>query len=318
MMRVVFLLAVLTLAPVSSAAAERYAFIVVGAAGEPKYRETYAKWQDALVTALRDRFKVPADHIVALTDQGAPDEMATQANVRGALARFRGRLAADDVLFIILIGHGSAEGDVAKFNIVGPDLDAGQWSEMLRGLPGRLAIVNTTGASFPFLAGLSARGRVVITATDSAAQRFDTVFPEYFIQALASEESDVDKNGRVSLWEAFNRATASVKQHYEQRGQLATERAVLDDDGDGAGKEAGAPGADGAMARAFYLDADVPDAATGDPQLTELYRRRAALEAEIEALKGRKASMGEQEYLEQLEKLAVELARVSREIRARS
>jgi hypothetical protein len=144
------------------------------------------------------------------------------------------------------------------------------------------------------------------------------VFPEYFIQALSAEESDVDKNGRVSLWEAFNRATVGVKQHYEQRGQLATERAVLDDDGDGSGKESGAPGGDGALARAFYLDPDVPEAATGDPQLTELYRRRAALEAEIEALKGKKASMPERQYLDQLEKLAVELARISREIRSRS
>jgi hypothetical protein len=319
MVRLVVLSIVLSaLAADATNAAERHALIVIGAAGEAKYRDTYTKWHDSLVASLRERYKVPAGQIVTLKDQGAPDEMATAANLRAAFSAFRGTLQADDVLLVVLIGHGSADGDVAKFNIVGPDLDASQWSEMLKGVPGRLAVVNTTGASFPFLAGLSSRGRVVVTATDSSAQRFDTVFPEYFIQALATEESDLDKNGRVSLWEAFNRATAGVKQHYEQRGQLATERAVLDDDGDGAGKEAGAPGGDGALARAFYLDPDVPEAATGDAQLTELYRRRAALEAEIEALKGKKASMGEQDYLNQLEKLAVELARVSREIRSRS
>jgi hypothetical protein len=312
------ILAVSAMTPAAANAAERYALIVIGAAGDAKYRETYTKWHDALVSALRDRFKIPPAQIATLRDQGPAGDIATAANLRASFSALRDRLKADDVLLVVLIGHGSADGDAAKFNIVGPDLDTVQWNALLKGLPGRVAVVNTTGASFPFLAGLSARGRVIITATDKSAQRFDTVFPEYFVQALSADDSDLDKNGRISLWEAFDRATVGVKQHYEQRGQLATERAVLDDDGDGSGKEAGAPGADGALARAFYLDPDVPDAATGNPELTELYRRRAALEAEIEALKGRKPSMAEAEYLAELERLAVELAKVSREIRSRS
>src|SRR3546814_5221033 len=66
--------------------------------------------------------------------------------------------------------------------------------------------------------------RIVITATDSVAQRFDTVFPEYFIRALTDGASDIDKNGRVSVWEAFSAASLAVRRHYTQRGQLATER----------------------------------------------------------------------------------------------
>ena len=93
---------------------------------------------------------------------------------------------------------------------------------------------------------------------------------------------------------------------------------MLDDDGNGTGKEAGAPGSDGALARTMYLDQDVPAAVSGDSQLADLYRRRAVLEAEIEGLKAKKTDMPEQEYLDRLEKLAVELAKVSREIRSRS
>ncbi len=313
-----WLLLIVLLAP-SVQAAERYALLVVGASGEPKYRESYDKWHDSLVGALRDRLGLAADRIVSLKDHGVPEtQLATAANVTGTLGSLRGRLQGDDLLLIVLIGHGSFDGDTAKFNLVGPDLDASRWNALLRGMPGRLAIVNTTGASFPFLAELSGRDRVIITATDSAAQRFDTVFPEFFVQAFAGEGSDLDKNGRISLWEAFSYASVAVKQWYEQRGQLATERSVLDDDGDGTGKEAGAPGPDGALARAMYLDPDVPAAVSGDSQLAELYRRRAALEAEIEGLKAKKTDMPEQEYLDQLEKLAVELARVSREIRSRS
>ena len=52
------------------------------------------------------------------------------------------------------------------------------------GLPGRPVIVNTTEASFPFLQPSPAANRIVITATDSAAQKYATVFPEYFAKAM--------------------------------------------------------------------------------------------------------------------------------------
>ena len=106
------------------------------------------------------------------------------------------------------------------------------------GLPGRVVVVNTSPASFPFLERLAGPRRIVITATDSAAQRFDTVFPEYFIKAFAEDAADLDKNGRVSIWEAFAAAADGVRRHYQQRGQLATERPLLDDNGDGVGHEA--------------------------------------------------------------------------------
>src|SRR6185369_16706570 len=147
----------------------------------------------------------------------------------------RRRVTANDTLLLVLLGHGTFDGTDAKFNLVGPDLSAGDWKDMLGNLAGRVVVINTTESSFPFLEQLSMRGRVVITATDSAQQRFTTVFPEYFVRALADSASDLDKNGRVSIWEAFSVASASVTQYYEQKGQLSTERPLLDDDGDGIG-----------------------------------------------------------------------------------
>jgi hypothetical protein len=189
---------------------------------------------------------------------------------------------------------------------------------MLDGLAGRVVVVNTTESSFPFLEQLSSRGRVVITATDSAAQRFATVFPEYFIRSLVDTSSDFDKNGRVSIWEAFTAASAGVKEHYEQRGQLSTERPLLDDDGDGVGREAGAPGEDGTIARTVYLDVDPAAVPSGDASLAALERQRLVLEAQLEALKGRKESMSEEQYQRELEKILVELAKISQQIRQQS
>ena len=184
-------------------------------------------------------------------------------------------------MFIVLIGHGTYDGNVAKFNIVGPDMTAKDWTDLVAGIQGRVALVNTTEASFPFLESLTAKGRVVITATDSPAQKYATVFPEYFVKAMKEASTDLDKNGRTSIFEVFTAASAAVKQHYEQRGQLTTERALLDDNGDGKGREATAEGPDGGIARIAYLDSEVVAEST-NPELAALIRRRRALEQQAE------------------------------------
>ena len=77
----------------------------------------------------------------------------------------------------------------------------------------------------------------MISATDNAAQRYDTVFPGFFIHAFEEPAADIDKNGRTSIWEAFAAATASVRRYYQRLGQLATERACSTTRGDGVGHE---------------------------------------------------------------------------------
>ena len=74
---------------------------------------------------------------------------------------------------------------------------------LLDTLPGRAAVVNTTAASFPFLARLASKDRVVVTVTETAVQQYDIVFPGFFVQAFVDMVADTDRNGRVSIWEAF-------------------------------------------------------------------------------------------------------------------
>ena len=112
-------------------------------------------------------------------------------------------------------------------------------------------------------------------------------------------------------------ALTELQQMSVPGGQLTTERALLDDDGDRIGREADAPGHDGALARATHLDAD-PVSASADPELAALIARQHVLEEQAEALKLRKASMPPAQWESQFEKLMIELARVSRAIRARS
>jgi hypothetical protein len=313
-----FAFCILSFAFLSSASAgERYAIIVAGASGGEKYAEQQNTWAEDLTGALRNTFVFSEANVVTLSEGGTGTSKATADNVRRLIGELRRRLTKDDLLMLVLIGHGTFDGEAAKFNLVGPDMTAVEWNNLLGGVPGRIVIVNTTESSYPFLEELSQRGRVVITATDSVAQRFATVFPEHFVRGLSDLSADFDKNGRISIWEAFASASASVKQHYEQRGQLSTERPVLDDNGDKVGREAEAPGPDGALARATYLDAE-PGSITADVALAGLQRRRAALEAQLEELKSKKDSLESEDYDAQLERVLVELARVARQIRQRS
>jgi hypothetical protein len=227
-------------------------------------------------------------------------------------------MTRDDVFLVLLIGHGTFDGTDAKFNLVGLDLESAEWSALFRTLPGQVVIVNTSSASFPFLERLSAPRRIVVTATDSPAQRYDTVFPEYFIRALSDPSADLDKNERVSIWEAFAAASASVRRHYQQRGQLSTEHALLDDNGDGVGNEVTAPGDDGSLAARTYLDETLPGALPTDEVLLKLLQRKSTLEAELEELKIRRQFLTPAEYRKEFERLMIDLAQVSHDIRQKT
>ncbi|MGE5243364.1 MAG: hypothetical protein ACM3SQ_03965 [Betaproteobacteria bacterium] len=301
----------------AAAAADKYALVVTGASGGEEYARQFETWRVMFLSTLRETWSYPDDHIVMLAERpGQNVARATRENVERAIADLRKRMTKDDQLLVLLIGHGSGDGDEARFNLVGPDLRAGEWADLLRAIPGRLVFVDTTAASAPFLHALAARGRVVLTATDSSAQQFETVFPGFFVKAFGDQAADADKNGRVSVWEAFAFASAQTRAWYEQHGRLSTEHALLDDTGAGAGRQADTPGPDGELARATYLD--LHNTEVGSAAMSRLLARKAELEAEVDALRARKASMKPEDYAAALEKVLIELARVSEEIRAKS
>lgn len=301
-------------------AGERYALIVTGASGGEAYAQKYLKWRLSFAATLRDKFGYAPDRMIVLAESESQGVgKATRENVQRALADLRTRVTKEDQLLVLLIGHGtSLDGEDAKFNLVGPDLSASAWADLLKPIQGRVVFVNTTGASFPFLRKLAGRGRVVLTATDAAAQQFETVFPEYFVKSFDDPAADLDKNGRVSVWEAFAYVSAGVRQWFEQKGQLPTERPLLDDTGAGIGREAQNPGTDGAVARVTYLEPDAPLVLPSDTALAVLVRRRAALETQLEELKARKESTPPEQYDAELEKLLVEIARIAQQIRTKS
>jgi len=291
----------------------KFAVIIDGPGGEEVYSKQFGEWTSQLRTSLTEKFGFDAKNIRVLSDKESPK--ATAEDVKKTFAELKSQLDADNVLFVFLIGHGSFDGKEAKFNLVGPDLTASEYNALLSSLPThRVIVFNMASASGEFIKSLAAKGRIVITATRNGQETNATRFTGFFIAALNATDADTDQDGHISVLEAFVYASRLTEDFYKRAGRLATEHALLDDNGDGVGHDK-LEGGEGLLARATYLDSLSVDAAAATAAIGRLLKERTRLEGEIEQVIARKANMQESEYDATLERLFIELAKVNRSIK---
>jgi chorismate mutase len=305
-------------APRMPADRNKFAIIISGISGEEVYARNFSEWTSRLRSSLTETLGFAEDQVIVFAEKpGGKEQRASAEAVKQTFAALQSAAKSDSQIFIFFIGHGSYDGKIAKFNLIGPDLSANDYAQMIAKLPARhVVVVNTTSASGEFIKPLSGNGRVIVTATRSGAEQNATRFAEYFIGALGNDEADADKNGRVSVLEAFNYASKLTNESYEKAGKLVTEHSLIDDNGDGAGHQKAEAG-DGVLARTTYFDSIPQMQAGGDAELAQLFSDRMRLEGEVGQLKERKAQMKEDDYESALEKLLVELAKINQKIKAK-
>jgi len=317
------------LAPPPAAAQRSHLLVVAGLGGEPAYVESFYRWGAAMVDAARGRLGLADSSVIFLAERPERDPArirarSTKEEIGRAVEALAARSAPGDRVLVLLIGHGSAEGGEARLNLPGPDLTAAELAVLLDRLKGReVAVVNAASASGAFLDALAAEGRIVVTATRNAAERNRTLFAGHFVDAYAGDGADADRDGRVSLFEAFEYARREVARAYSGEGRLQTEHALLDGDGDGrAVTEPDPAGPDARAALAFVLGndrttavAEVGGDAASDPALRELHETRRRLEREVAELRAAKDTLDAAVYVRELERLLLELARTNQAIR---
>ena len=298
-----------------------FLLIVVGLAGDPEHGKTFHAWGTKLAEAS-ERLGVAPERLVYLVDAPAESDKrvtgrSTKEEITRAFDTFAKQAGPDDVIFITLIGHGTFDGRAAKFNMPGADMGPADFSALLKKLPAKqIVFVNTASASGPFVEELSGPGRTIVTATRSGAEHFATLFGGFFVDALTSDAADADKNKRISVLEAFQFAKTEVERAYKQEGLLATEHAMLDDNGDKTGTQAPtATAADGRVANVVSLGLAGDDGLPTDPKLRALHLERRDLERRVESLRLLKESMEPARYASELERLVTDIARKTREIR---
>src|SRR3954454_7129658 len=205
--------------------------IVVGAPGSAEYgsqfREWAGRWKHAAEKAVADAAVIGESEEAGMPDVERLRELLSAKAGEGGLP-----------LWVVLIGHGTYDGKEAKFNLRGPDVTDLQLSQWFDKIKRPVAVLNCTSASAPFLNRLSAPGRVIVTATRSGGELNFARLGQYLSETIADTASDLDKDGQVSLLEAFLTASRRVGEYYKTHAQLATEHALLDDNGDRLGTPA--------------------------------------------------------------------------------
>lgn len=308
-----------------SAEARKYALIItgptVGVENKAKYRQLTLSLHDVLG---RD-YGYDSEQIELLTGDAQSDAdsrvdgVSDRQGLQDAVARLENAMKQGDQLAVFLLGHGTGTDQEAKFNLRGPDVTGTEFAALFAAFTEQdLVFVNTTSASFGFSQALASavagEGRIVVSATRSSAEKFDPLFPRYFIEGLSERRADRDKNSRVSLLEAFNYARNNVQSFYDEQGRLAAEHAGLDDNGDAQFTLVPAPGeADGSLSEIAFIDAQSDDELNLTEQQLVLKRRMQSLEREVLLLRGRKSEFLEDDYWQRFEELMLSLARTTEE-----
>jgi hypothetical protein len=286
-------------------AQQTHLLVITGVPGDEEHAKQFDTWATSFIDAAKKKDAVPETNITYLADK-----RATRDGVQKAFADIAGRAKPNDGVIVLLIGHGSFNGTTAAFNLMGPDLTVADWAKLLGTLSSqRVAFVNTSSSSGAFLPAVSAPGRVVVTATKTGGERNETQFPAFFVDAFSDNAADRDRNGHVSIGEAFEYARTKVVQAFQQKGLLLTEHATMDE---GAGP-------DSRLAATMFLGIgrteDTLAVDTADPEMRALVDERNVLEQQIAGLKLKKASTSDAQYDAQMEKLLTDLALKTKAIR---
>jgi hypothetical protein len=294
-----------------ASAQDTHVIVIVGVGGTEEHAKQFHQWAVTVVDAAKRR-GIPEARITYLGEKPEMDAArirgrSNRDGVTRAFADVTARAKPNDEVFVILFGHGSYDGRQAAFNLPGPDLTADDYKALLDKLRlQKIVFVNTASASGGFLSALAGPGRTIVTATKTGGERNETLFPGPFVEALAGEAADRDRNGRVSVLEAFDFAKARVTATYEQGGNILTEHATLDD------------GASGKFAATLFLAPErsrTAEMATASPELRALVEQRDALERQIAELKLKKDGLDPARYDQDLEKLLTDLALKTRALR---
>lgn len=280
-----------------------HVLVVAGLSGDPGFRKQFDGAVDVVRTAARTKWGVNDSSLIVLGEDSLPSPRyngrSTKEQISASLVRLSRRVQPGDVLLVMLLGHGSGEGPQSKVNLPGPDATASEYAAWISPFTAQqVVLVNAATGSGDFVPVLAGPGRVVITATKTAMERNQSEFLQHFAKALSSDEADGDKDGRLSVLEAFRFARSEVAKSYERTGRLLTEHALV---------------SDSMFAARVRLGGQT---AASDPRVATLVAERQALESQVAVLRGKKASMEAAAYEAELERLLLAIAEKTAAIKA--
>lgn len=210
----------------------RHALIMCGHPGDSGHVKSFADTVRKLGDGLAKTIGIPKERQHILFGSDRPKDLpgasgpATREAVTEKVAEVRKLIGAADGLWVICLGHAHHDGRQAWWNLPGPDISAAQFGKLFADVACREQVfIMTTSLSGYFVAPLARRDRVVIAATESDAETNETTFPAVFAQILAGglqlAEHDVDKDGKLSLFDLYVVVAKEIAQNYANCSALA-------------------------------------------------------------------------------------------------
>lgn len=300
--------------------------VVLGAPGEPLYGDMFQQWAQSWSESSQGKTVHwigpvnpaqvgPAQ--VGPAQVGGGDGTSDRERLKAWVDRVE-QAADEGTYWLVLMGHGTHDGKITKFNLQGSDVSAQELGQWLSGSKHRWVIAVCGSSSGPFLAALSHPNRVVIASTKSGSESNFSRFGGFFAQSISDPESDLDHDRGISVLEAFVTASRKTQRYYEDNKSLATEQAILDDNGDGKGtpadfyrglrlvKRSENGTLDGALAKGVWLKEPIQreGLSSQDKSLIE------QLEKRLDGLRAQRSSMDSLRYYAELEEVFLQMARI--------
>lgn len=280
-----------------SAVAETHALLVQGLGGENWYQRQFDEQVDLIGESLKG--VIDEDRLTIL---GVPE--ARRKAVVDWFDTVASTAGETDSVLIILVGHGTFNGQEYKFNISGPDLTAVDLQQNLDRLGVQAKVlINTSSSSGALLEILSDESIILLTATKNGNERNATRFGRFFARALDDPGADLDKNQKISLQEAFEHAERATINFYDEEGLLATEHAQLNDSSNAQ-----------LAARMTLGNLGSTEGFERSPELSQLIEGRDQIDRDVESLRLQRIGMSDADYQLVFQSLMLELISIQDEI----
>jgi len=295
------------------------ALIVIGAGGNDEYLKDFERWAEHWQQSFPETVntKLLGPKRKTATIDPSQKELTDRQHILDWIAAKPN--SSENERWLVLIGHGTYQLKIAKFNLEGPDLSSDELAKAMEASPARWRIFVCASSSGPFITTLSGPNRIIVTATKSGSEQNLSRFGEYLSQSIDAPRADLDHDGNVSILEAFIMASGNLAKWYADEGRIASEQALLDDNGDSRGtpanffrgvRAAKAPSEglklDGLLANRVYLKKP----AGTDSLSSEQQAKATELEQQIETLRKQKSEFDKVVYYAQLEQMLIELAEI--------
>jgi hypothetical protein len=213
-----------------------YALIVSGISKDTQDKITRALEVSELQRFLKEKNQAESETIKILAADTARNNTANSsqlANIEKIMIQFESAISSMDRFVFYYTGQANVVENQLRFNLPGEDMTQDQLALLLKNIKASsILIVLDCPASGLAVKELSGTGRIIICSC-TEEQRYSSRLGEFFVPALSKSETDIDKDGRISVLEAFISASKQVEEWYQKKQLIITETPVLDDNGDG-------------------------------------------------------------------------------------